>query len=1010
MMRQLLLLAILLLAPLSFADDLSVDLNKMPVGSRIDLTGHWPYKPGYAIGADEHPESDPKQDGYVPVPVPQILSRIRWWLDDSKDFEKFEDNRLKNLGFDTEKAEDGWYRQWIDVPQLPTGKHLFVEFDGVAMRSKAFCNGQPLGEHAGMFSRFGFDLTPHLKAGRNLLAVYVSMEKTPANSTPLGEAVTVNLTASKVLTMSKGMFGPLSPGFPNRAYDLHGIWQPVRLEIHGDAKINDAWFNPSLDGADVKVEARSLASARSATLSATWTDAATGEKFASAGPVKIDLKPNEAASQTMQLRNVKPKLWTPATPNLYKLEVTLAADDGTPLDSWTHEVGFRTFEVKGTQLYLNGHPYWLRGANQLPYGKNPTDPALAKKLIQQLHDNNIRVTRTHATPWNEAWLTAADEIGLGVSIEGIRPWALVGKIGPCPPDQFKLWLDENADVIRRGRNHPSVLIWTVGNEMMLRDADNPEKWKQLSEVVKQTRELDPTRPVVCSSTYARDEKLYTKVIKPNGFDDGDLDDVHYYRGWYSASPFVTDSTFAKEAKDRGSLPPRCFIGQEMAAGYPDLDTGLPVLRYTRDILAPQAWVGVNAYPGSDPAIFLEHVRAANKRWAEQLRFQRTDHTSGFILFSAECWFKHSYDPQTAQPYAAILEGVKQAYEPVGLALETGRRRFFDGENVATSVFVTNDDEGLRDLDNLTLQFELKDAEPAEAARAGLAPQAPSFPPRMPPAASLHAESGSSFSLPYYKAAKIPIRLDFSAVSRSRRVLVVRLMQGEREISRTSDIIELFPSSHPGGDAGPFGFHLETLGPEMRQFFENPPGKGFGTSWYGPGSDLGKAKAEAEAGKTVILFSPGKAAVDAFPDDILDAKDDVGEYADWAPIAGTALAADLQPMDLKWWGRKDDWRCCVLTASHRLKPGGKARELVRFIPAHSYISADKVPQQYRVAMFEIPVGKGRVWVCDLDLEASVSVDPAAALFARNLLKAAADPHSTENLPHMPTHEEMLKGKE
>jgi hypothetical protein len=61
------------------------------------------------------------------------------------------------------------------------------------------------------------------------------------------------------------------------------------------------------------------------------------------------------------------------------------------------------------------------------------------------------------------------------------------------------------------------------------------------------------------------------------------------------------------------------------------------------------------------------------------------------------------------------------------------------------------------------------------------------------------------------------------------------------------------------------------------------------------------------------------------------------------------------------------------------------------------------------LFEIPLGKGRLWVCDLDLEASVSVDPLAQQFAMNLLRAAADPASTANLPHLPSHEELSKRK-
>jgi hypothetical protein len=103
------------------------------------------------------------------------------------------------------------------------------------------------------------------------------------------------------------------------------------------------------------------------------------------------------------------------------------------------------------------------------------------------------------------------------------------------------------------------------------------------------------------------------------------------------------------------------------------------------------------------------------------------------------------------------------------------------------------------------------------------------------------------------------------------------------------------------------------------------------------------------------------------------------------------------------------RGVIASSAHRLKPNGAARELIRFIPAHGYISAERVPEQYMSALFEIPVGLGRVWVCDLDLEESVAVDPAARLLAMNLLRAAADPSSTKNLPVVPSHQESLAGR-
>jgi len=973
------------------AGKVSLAQSQLKPGQTISLTGEWLYKPGYLVKANEQPQLAESQAGFVPVPVPQLLNRTQWWLDDSEDFKKFEAERLKKLGFDTSRAEDGWYQLQLDVPALPKNRRIFIAFDGVAMKSKAFCNGQLLGEHAGMFSRFGYDLTPYLKMGRNVISVFVSMEKIPASTLSLGQAVTVNLTASKILTLSKGMFGPLSPDADNRSYDLHGIWQPVKLVVRDAGVIEDAWFIPALDGARVQIEMRSLAGNQSAVLKARWTDAKTNKVFATAEPVAVELNENKT-TQNLTIRNLKPKLWTPAVPNLYRLDVTLESKSGEILDKWTHKVGFRTFETRGNKFYLNGKPYWLRGANQLPYGKNSWDTALPRKLIKLMHDGNQRVTRTHATPWNEAWLDAADEIGLGVSVEGIRPWALAGKIGATPPDMFAHWLMENEDVVRRGRNHPSVLLWTIGNEMLLRDDKNLEKWRQLSEVVKQTRRLDPFRPVVADSTYKRETDFYNETLKPNNIDDGDVDDIHRYRGWYSDSPFVVDTI----TDIKILTPNRPLIGQEISTGYPDLDTGLPVLRYTRDLLTPQAWVGKDSYPGSDPAIFLEHHRAMTKRYAEQLRFQRGERTAGFMMFSAECWFAHSYDAQTVKPYP-VYEAMRDAWSPVGLALETGRRRFFAGEEIETAVFITNDDEQFRDFRGLTLRVAFVDEKTKKEIAA--------------------ADVGKIENLPYYAGVRLPVRLRVPPTKAARQSLnlVFRLSDGKTEISRTLDKIETF--AKPANTTAPLaGSRAVTLllGDDLRKFVgdakifqtisdEMPANsEASHTVLLTGGEDSsktlqtgGRGRELVEQGATAILFSPGKSAVDLFPNDVLSVRNVTGEYADHAPSANTKLTDGLKAMDIKWWGRKNDWRVFVAGSAHRLKKGGAARELIRFIPSHGYISAERVPEQLMTVLFEIPLGKGRVWVCDLDLEESVAVDPAAQLLTLNLLRTAANSSLVDN---------------
>ncbi len=923
-------------------------------GTTVDLSGPWLYKPGYAVGSGEKPQSAEGDAGYVPAVVPQFLNRVSWWLDDSEDFKQHEIERLKSLGFDTDKADDGWYRLQLDIPVLPPRRHLILDFDGVAMKCKVYCNGHYLGGHQGMFSRFSFDLTKHLRPGLNTIAVYDSMEKNYTSTESMGQAVTVNLTASKVKTMSKGMYGPWAVGGSNRSYDLHGIWQPVRLVVRGEGRIDDAWFVPSLDGGELTVSGKSP---RGASIGAEWLDDKTGESLARVGPF-----PLHRGTAKMTLASVQPKLWTPAEPNLYRLRVTLASG-GEVIDEWNGKVGFRTFEIRGNRFFLNGHPWWLRGADHLPYGKNPWDAELPRKLIQLLHDGNINITRTHCTPWNDAWLDAADEIGLGVSIEGIRPWGLSGQIGATPPKMMKEWLKENEDVIKRCRNHPSVLIYTVGNEMMLRDSKNVEKWKQLSDVVKQTRRVDPTRPVICSSEYQRDPEFYEKALKPNKIDDGDIDDLHRYNNWYGPSSFVADSKLAEEVRKNRGLRP--LMGQEMSTGYPDLDSGLPVKYYTRNLIAPQAWVGIDSYPGSDPAVFLEHDRAVTKRWAEQLRFQRGTNTAGFMLFAAECWFRHSYDSQTLSPYPAY-EAMREADAPVGLAWETGRRRFFAGETIETAVYINDDDNRFRDFHDLTVKAYFPN---------GTAQTLATVP-----------------ELLYSKTIRVPIAPVFPEVgeAREKMAVVLKLEQNGDVVAATTEPMEIFD-------------RREVPVPDPRVIILKPRQS---LDALAPGGEVRK---QIEDGATAILFSPGRAITNLFPDAVLSSKKVVGEYADFFPVAGTPLAAGLQRMDLKWWGRTNDWRVFVASEAQRLLTNGPARELIRYIPPHGYTALDKLPEQYWTVMWELRLGKGRLWVCDLDLDQCARVDPAAELFEENLYRAASDPDSTSALPRIPSHEELMRGR-
>jgi hypothetical protein len=277
------------------------------------------------------------------------------------------------------------------------------------------------------------------------------------------------------------------------------------------------------------------------------------------------------------------------------------------------------------------------------------------------------------------------------------------------------------------------------------------------------------------------------------------------------------------------------------------------------------------------------------------------------------------------------------------------------------VIVTTDAERFRDLKGLTVGGELVGGKDAVV-----------------------AQPVTIESLPYYKTEAVDVAMVLPAVAERHAFQLITTVTGEdgKLVSRTMDAVEVFPKVEVPSTAMVVKGDVNLAG----------------------GSEL---RRKIEGGATVVLMSPGKGLAKQFPDDIVDVKSGMGEFADPSPVLGTPLGKDIKPMDIKWWARKGDWKCYVATQSHRLKEGGKARSLLDFTPAHSYISAEKLPDQFRTVLFEIPLGRGRLWVCDLDFNASLGVDPAADLLMRNIQQAAGDPESTAHLPALPSHADMVK---
>jgi beta-galactosidase len=381
--------------------------------------------------------------------------------------------------FDRERSEGGrntgwvvggtgWYRKRFAALTIPAGRHVSVLFDGVYMNADVWLNGHHLGDHPYGYTGFEFDLTPHLsRDGDNVLAVRVRNE-----------------------------------GRNSRWYSGSGIYRHVRMSVTGDVCV-PLWGvfvttpTVSRDAATVVVavrienrgdSAREVA-VRTRLLDSTGTSVATGDK-------KQTVAAGGEAAVEHRLDVKSPQLWSTGTPRLYNAEVELAAD-GRIADRITACFGIRKVEVDAERgLRLNGEPLKLRGGcmhhdNGL-LGSAAFDRA-EERRVELMRANGFNAIRTSHNPPSPAFLDACDRLGMLVLDEAFDAWER-GKNARDYHLYFNDWWRRDVDaMVLRDRNHPSVIFWSIGNEIPeFATPRGIELAKQLSGYV---RQLDPTRPV-----------------------------------------------------------------------------------------------------------------------------------------------------------------------------------------------------------------------------------------------------------------------------------------------------------------------------------------------------------------------------------------------------------------------------------------------------------------------------------------------------------------------------------
>lgn len=385
----------------------------------------------------------------------------------------------------------GWYRKTFTLPGSRRGKQVYIDFDGVYRNSEVWINGHYLGKRPFGYSSFRYELTPYLKGGdrENVIAVRVDNSEQP-NS---------------------------------RWYSGSGIYRNVWLVItnkvhvaHWGTYVTTPQVNDEVGYVSVQTQVRNDdARPQDVTVITTIRDASGRSVAADSAAAKTI--PADSALQVSQNMAVRePLLWSTEDPYLYTA-VTTVTRDGQTVDRYTTPFGIRYFRFDADDgFFLNGKPVKIRGVCE-HHDLGSLGAAVNKRAIERrldiLKSMGVNALRTAHNPPSPELLALTDEMGFLVLDEAFDVW----RQKKTEYDYHQYWEQwhrrDLKTLIERDRNHPSVIMWSIGNEIL-------EQWDSTGgalarELAGTVRALDDTRPITAG---LNDPQPHNYVLRSGALD------------------------------------------------------------------------------------------------------------------------------------------------------------------------------------------------------------------------------------------------------------------------------------------------------------------------------------------------------------------------------------------------------------------------------------------------------------------------------------------------------------
>ncbi len=362
----------------------------------------------------------------------------------------------------------GWYRRHFQMNEDDLVKNIWIEFDGVYMNSDVWLNGHHLGNYPYGYSSFYYDMTSYLVHGENIIAVRVDNSKQPNTRWYSGSGIYRHVWLVKINPFHIAHWG-IYTTMPFVSSDSATMSIKTKIE-NQDKETRKGKLQNLLIDSNGKVVAQS--------------------------EYKFSVESGKSSEITQQLKVKSPELWSLENPYMYKVH-SIIYDENRKIDEVTIDIGIRKIEYdvdKG--FFLNDKHIKMNGVclhNDGGCVGVAVPEAVWKRRLEKLKEMGCNAIRTSHNPPAPEFLDLCDKMGFLVMDEAFDEWKY-GKRKYGYHNYFDKWADADLTaMIHRDRNHPSIVMWSVGNEIPeQKDEKGTELLKPLIDICHRE---DPTRQV-----------------------------------------------------------------------------------------------------------------------------------------------------------------------------------------------------------------------------------------------------------------------------------------------------------------------------------------------------------------------------------------------------------------------------------------------------------------------------------------------------------------------------------